>query len=542
VEPLARNVSAARYARDGGGYRARWRVVLVVLLVTLAAHRAARAQPTGFTYQGELNAGGALASGSFDLRFGLFSSSSGATQIGSQQTLAAVAVDQGVFTVQLDFGVDAFPGAARFLEIGVRPAGGGNFTTLAPRHRINSTPYAIRTLIATNAEQLGGLPASRYVQANAQGAVTIGTAPAANGKLTVDGGASSAVYGESTTGRGIWGKSVSSRGVYGESTSFQGVFGISGTQAGVAGESGSFHGVFGSAHAQRSAGVYGSNDAGGFGVTGVSTNGANGTGVYGESATGSGVQGRSVTGAALRGSSDSGNGVFGESASAHAVLGQAHSTNRAGVAAANDADGGLGVQAITTGMGAVGVYAESASGRAIWGKSVSSRGVYGESASFQGVFGISTGSTGVHGESTGSNGFGVYAKNLNGFAVGAEGNVTQNRDKGGWVKAIAHVGADGATVRCFNSFLPGAAASAAPCGFTITRETLVSGYPVYELDFNFEVADRFLLVTPVRSVDGETISAIVTFLRDRDTVWVHLFTPAAEPLEYTAGAFMIAVL
>mgnify|MGYP000184389484 CR=1 FL=1 len=39
----------------------------------------------------------------------------------------------GVFTVQLDFGVDAFPGANRFVEIGVKPAGGGSYTTLAPR-------------------------------------------------------------------------------------------------------------------------------------------------------------------------------------------------------------------------------------------------------------------------------------------------------------------------------------------------------------------------------------------------------------------------
>ena len=61
----------------------------------------------------------------------------------------------------------------------------------------------------------------------------------------------------------------------------------------------------------------------------------------------------------------------------------------------------------------------------------------------------------------------MYGKNLSGgFAMGAEGNVTQNRDKGGWVKAMVYVDADGSMIRCFNSTLAGNAASTVPCGFT----------------------------------------------------------------------------
>ena len=55
--------------------------------------------------------------------------------------------------MQLDFGVTAFPGANRFLEISVRP-NGGSFATLSPRQQISSTPYAIRTLSATTADAL----------------------------------------------------------------------------------------------------------------------------------------------------------------------------------------------------------------------------------------------------------------------------------------------------------------------------------------------------------------------------------------------------
>ena len=129
-------------------------------------------QTTSFTYQGSLTDGGAPANGSYDLQFALWDSLSNGTQIGSTQTLNALSVTNGGFTVNLDFGVSAFPGANRFLEISVRTSGTGAFTTLTPRQQISSTPYAIRTLsamsadTATNATQLGGVAANKFVQTN----------------------------------------------------------------------------------------------------------------------------------------------------------------------------------------------------------------------------------------------------------------------------------------------------------------------------------------------------------------------------------------
>jgi hypothetical protein len=134
------------------------RLFLLTLIVYLACCAPALAQTTAFTYQGNLTDGGSTANGNYDLQFTLWDALTGGTQQPQPSTVtvtrSSVAVANGVFTVQLDFGVSTFPGADRFLEISVRPAGGPTFTTLAPRQQISSTPYAIRTLSATTADGL----------------------------------------------------------------------------------------------------------------------------------------------------------------------------------------------------------------------------------------------------------------------------------------------------------------------------------------------------------------------------------------------------
>ena len=100
------------------------------------------AQGTAFTYQGRLNSGGSPAGGSYDLTFTLFNASSGPGQVGTVVTNTGTVVSNGLFTVTIDFGAN-FPGADRWLEIGVRTNGGGAFATLAPRQQLTPTPYAI---------------------------------------------------------------------------------------------------------------------------------------------------------------------------------------------------------------------------------------------------------------------------------------------------------------------------------------------------------------------------------------------------------------
>jgi hypothetical protein len=111
------------------------------------------AQGTSFTYQGRLNDGGTPANGSYDLQFALWDSLNGGAQIGSPQSVPGASISNGAFTVTLDFGPNAFPGASRFLEISVRP-NGGSFTTLSPRVQVTSTPYAVHSLNSTSADSL----------------------------------------------------------------------------------------------------------------------------------------------------------------------------------------------------------------------------------------------------------------------------------------------------------------------------------------------------------------------------------------------------
>jgi hypothetical protein len=155
------------------------KVVLMFLQLLLVA-TIAQAQTSSFTYQGRFTDGGTAATGLYDMQFKLFDG--GGTQIGSTITNNAVSVTSGVFTVQLDYGSAAFPGADRFLEIGVRPTNSPDaYTVLAPRQHLTSTPYAIRSATAdtaTNATQLNGNAANQYVLTN-DSRLTDSRAPAA---------------------------------------------------------------------------------------------------------------------------------------------------------------------------------------------------------------------------------------------------------------------------------------------------------------------------------------------------------------------------
>ncbi|MCA1589251.1 MAG: hypothetical protein LC734_02445, partial [Acidobacteria bacterium] len=96
------------------------------------------AQTTSFAFQGRLTDGGVPASVNYDMRFRLFDTAAAGTQVGSTLTINNVLPVNGVFTVPLDFGAAAFPGADRWIEISVSPAGTNTFTTLAPRQRVFS--------------------------------------------------------------------------------------------------------------------------------------------------------------------------------------------------------------------------------------------------------------------------------------------------------------------------------------------------------------------------------------------------------------------
>lgn len=156
------------------------RLALCSALLSLVLAGAAQAQSTVFTYQGRLKNGPALASGPHDLRFSLFNSQSGGTQLGSTRCLDNVTVEQGLFTVQIDFGQQFTTSSQRFIEVEVRADGGldcsnaSGFTVLGPRQLITATPIALHAKSANAlSSPSGSLPGA--VTLDDSGNVGIGT-------------------------------------------------------------------------------------------------------------------------------------------------------------------------------------------------------------------------------------------------------------------------------------------------------------------------------------------------------------------------------
>ena len=123
--------------------------VCVVAVAVWVTQNVVKAQPfdvgTAFTYQGKLDFGGVAVNDICDFAFSLWDDPSLGSQKGSTQAANSVTVDDGLFTVPIDFGAGAINGEARWLKIEVRcPAGAGAFTPLSPRQELTPTPYSIR--------------------------------------------------------------------------------------------------------------------------------------------------------------------------------------------------------------------------------------------------------------------------------------------------------------------------------------------------------------------------------------------------------------
>lgn len=108
------------------------------------------AQGTAFTYQGQLLQNNAAVTGSIDMTFTLWDAATNGNQIGTAQLFTAagsnpVAVQNGIFTVPLDFGSTAFDALIsdeRYLAVMV------GTTTLSPRTKIENAPYALQSRAA----------------------------------------------------------------------------------------------------------------------------------------------------------------------------------------------------------------------------------------------------------------------------------------------------------------------------------------------------------------------------------------------------------
>ncbi len=129
-------------------------IIFVILALALAG--SAFAQSSAFNYQGRLNETGSAATGTFQFQFKLYDAAAGGSQVGATLNDVSVSVSSGVFSVSLDFGVMAFSGGDRFLEVSVRKTANEAYTPLTPRQKINSAPYATKANSANTADNFSG--------------------------------------------------------------------------------------------------------------------------------------------------------------------------------------------------------------------------------------------------------------------------------------------------------------------------------------------------------------------------------------------------
>ena len=108
---------------------------------------------TALTYQGQLWQGDEPYNGPADFQFALYNDPNAGGQIGDAIPITDKEVVDGLFTVVLDFGAEAFNGDARWLEIYV------NGTLLSPRQELTPAPYALYALNGG----LGGSGTAGYV-------------------------------------------------------------------------------------------------------------------------------------------------------------------------------------------------------------------------------------------------------------------------------------------------------------------------------------------------------------------------------------------
>jgi hypothetical protein len=134
-------------------------IAIAPLLLTGITTLHAADNTTAFTYQGQLRTDNGNAHGPFDFQFTLFESHENGEPHAPPIELADVPIEDGRFTVLLDFGLDPLGHLDLWLEIAVRPHPDiTDFIVVQPRQRLTPVPFAIRAMHSAEADLALGLP------------------------------------------------------------------------------------------------------------------------------------------------------------------------------------------------------------------------------------------------------------------------------------------------------------------------------------------------------------------------------------------------
>ncbi|MCX7552753.1 hypothetical protein OS175_02585 [Marinicella sp. S1101] len=118
-------------------------IIPVALIFISLAVTAQTELGSEISYQGNLTINGVPVDGSYDFDLYAYDAANGGNEL-AQFLVDDANVNQGFFSVELDFGDVPFTGNQVWLEIRIREgSSNGGFQQLLPRYKINSSPYAI---------------------------------------------------------------------------------------------------------------------------------------------------------------------------------------------------------------------------------------------------------------------------------------------------------------------------------------------------------------------------------------------------------------